>query len=191
MVRAVNTAAPMPHATSTALILTGLPASGKSTCARALAEALGWPCFDKDDFLEALYEEALPATTDQRRQLSRRSDDLFREAATQANNAVLVSHWASPRGPEGTGTDTGWIGTHFGHVIEVHCACSPDTAAQRFIARRRHPGHLDHLRPAEQVIAQMRALAPGFPLSLWPLITLDTERAPDMHTAISRVRTLL
>jgi len=164
---------------STALVLTGLPASGKSTYARVLAEALGWPCFDKDDFLEALYRDALPTTPDQRRGLSRRSDDLFRDAAVRADNSVLVSHWASARGPAGTGTGTGWIDAHFARVIEIYCACSPETAAQRFTGRNRHPGHLDHLRPPEQVVAQMKALAPGFPLALWELISVNTESPKD------------
>jgi len=36
------------------IILTGLPASGKSTLGRAVAAALGLPMLDKDDILEAL-----------------------------------------------------------------------------------------------------------------------------------------
>ena len=181
----------MTRDTSTALVLTGLPASGKSTCGRALAAALDWPCFDKDDFLEALYGETLPSTREERRLLSRQSDRLFRDAATGARHAVLVSHWASPRGPEGTGTDSSWIDAHFARVIEVHCACSPETAAHRFIARRRHPGHLDHQRPPAQVIAWMQALAPAYPLACWPLITIDAQTAPDLDALFPAVRVLL
>ena len=38
------------------VIVTGLPASGKSTLGRAVAAALGLPMLDKDDILEALFD---------------------------------------------------------------------------------------------------------------------------------------
>ena len=37
------------------VVVSGLPASGKSTVARTLAGALGLPLLDKDVFLEALF----------------------------------------------------------------------------------------------------------------------------------------
>ena len=39
------------------LLVTGIPASGKSTIARALAEKLGLEIWDKDDILEDLFNK--------------------------------------------------------------------------------------------------------------------------------------
>ncbi|MDE4063909.1 AAA family ATPase [Phaeobacter gallaeciensis] len=38
------------------VIVTGLPASGKTTIAREISKCLGFVFLDKDDFLEELYE---------------------------------------------------------------------------------------------------------------------------------------
>ena len=62
----------------------------------------------------------------------------------------------------------------------VYCRCRPSIAVDRFLARRRHPGHLDRdkTRAAEQLrFEQLHALGP---LGLGRLITVDTERPVDL-----------
>ena len=84
-----------------AVIVTGLPASGKSTIARALATALGWPLLDKDVFLEALFDAHPVRLPDDRRHLSRAADAAFRQAAEALDRAILVSHWRPRQGRSG------------------------------------------------------------------------------------------
>ena len=56
------------------VVFSGLPGSGKSTLARQIAPALGLPVLDKDDFLDALFEERGIGDVAWRASLSRAGD---------------------------------------------------------------------------------------------------------------------
>ncbi len=171
--------------------MTGLPASGKTRAGCALAEGLGWPCLDKDDFLEALFERQRVADLSARRRLSQQSDASFREAAVRHSRVVLISHWAPKDGDGSTGTSTDWIMERFERVIELHCMCSPHIAAGRFVARRRHPGHLDQLRSVVEIERWMQALAEGYPLGLGKGLAIRTDQRCDGAVLLGQVRSLL
>ena len=160
-----------------AIIVTGLPASGKTTVGRMIARMTALPMLDKDDFLEALYDTRGIGDRAWRQALSRESDALFQAEALRHEGVILVSHW-QPRGVTGTGTATDWLGA-FDRIVEVHCACPPDIAADRFKARRRHPGHLDAERPHADVQQRMKAMATGYPLGLGETVRVDCEVAID------------
>lgn len=177
--------------TAKAIVVTGLPASGKTRVGQELAARLGWPFLDKDDVLEALYEGHTVTTMEERRKLSRLSDNLFKEAACAQNNVVLVSHWGPANGTGVTGTPTDWIGARFSHLIEVHCACSAEVATRRFIARRRHPGHLDSLRNQEDTAKKMQSLSGGYPLGLGVTLSVNTEAPYDADEVYRQVKAAL
>jgi len=158
-----------------AVIVSGLPASGKTTVARQLAKLLKLPLLDKDDFLEGLYEKQFPKTREDRRQLSKISDTLFQQAAVELDSVVLVSHWRPICGPQNTGTPTGWLRGGFSRIVEVHCACSPEVATSRFMNRTRHPGHRDQDRPPAELSAAMEQMANGYPLGVGPAVTINTD----------------
>jgi len=152
-----------------AIILSGLPASGKTTTGRALAAALGLPVLDKDDVLEALFAAHGIGGSAWRQRLSRRADRAFQADTLTRRRVVLISHWR-PAGAGATGTPTAWLAA-FARIVEVHCPCPPDRAAARFLARQRHPGHLDRDRDPAEIRAWMHRLAPGYPLGIGPVIT--------------------
>ena len=131
------------------IVVSGLPASGKSTLARALAAALDLPLLDKDVFLEALFDSEGIGDTARRRALSQAADDALRQAAE------------APRGP----------------VIEVHCRCSAASAAQRFMARQRHAAHLDGRWQHDELVASFKAQEAHGALHVGPLVAVDTEAA--------------
>lgn len=170
--------------TKTAIIVTGLPASGKTTLARAVARTLRWPLLDKDDFLETLYETHEVRSLADRSRLSRQSDALFQRAAQEQLRVVLVSHWAVGA-PSNGGTPTSWLTAQFDHLIELCCLCSPDTATARFQARRRHPKHLDHLRLAADLRQQMQDRHDLLPLGIGPVVTVNTERDVDLAAVLT------
>lgn len=170
-----------------AIIVTGLPASGKTTVARQLGERLQWPVIDKDSLLEQLFEEHPVKTPADRKRLSRVADDHFIEQASKSDVAVLVSHWKPNRGPQDTGTPTDWIPDAFSELVEVHCHCPPHVAAKRFVERSRHPSHLDSLRTAQDVQWQMLALAGGYPLDAGIAITVNTEASYNFGQLIEQI----
>ena len=107
------------------VVLTGLPASGKSTIGRVLAEHLGAPFFDKDAFLEALFETQGSGDVECRQRLSRKADVDFQEAVRSEPLAVAASWWRHPRATSVSGTEAWWLQDWVTRTVEVPCACSP------------------------------------------------------------------
>jgi len=159
------------------IIVSGLPASGKSTVASAVAGALDLPLLDKDAFLEALFDSQGTGDAAWRRALSHAADEALRREAETSGGAVLVSWWRHPLSPVATGTPTHWLAHLPGSIIEVHCRCSPATAAQRFLARQRHAGHLDGRWQHDELIASFDLHAALGALAVGQLVGIDTEAA--------------
>ena len=91
------------------VIVSGLPASGKSTVGHVIANGLGLPLLDKDVVLESLFERIPPTDANGRNDLSRLADELFRAQALVAAGGVLVSWWRHPRSAAESGTPTQWL----------------------------------------------------------------------------------
>src|SRR5262249_40999498 len=146
---------PMPY-----VVFSGLPGTGKSTLARRIGPQLSLPVVDKDDFLDALFEERGIGDSNWRAALSREADVRFAAAAQSVVGACLVSWWRHPTatGAE-SGTPTEWLRMLQPAVVEVYCHCALDTAAHRFMARARHAGHLDSLRSVSTLRAQLAEAA--------------------------------
>jgi len=155
--------------------ISGLPGSGKTTLARRLAPALNLPLIDKDDILDRLFDLKGTGDARWRRKLSRESDEIFQQQATASRGAVLVSFWRQPGMPDDSGTPTAWLA---GQIVNVHCVCSPEIAAQRFCSRQRHPGHLDSANSFDDTLATLRKLASLHPPELGRRIEIDTTREP-------------
>ena len=171
------------------VVVSGLPASGKSTLAQRLSPALGLPVLDKDAILERLFElKGSPRELDWRRSLSRESDVLLRMEAASLRGAILVSHWHRPGKPPDSGTPTGWICELPGQVINVHCECPADVAAERFINRKRHPGHLDEERSWIEILASIQTNATFGHIEVGQRIEVDTSQPPNLDLVLSQIR---
>lgn len=170
------------------LVVSGLPASGKTTLARQLGAALELAVLDKDDFLEHLFAESHRIAPDERRALSRRADDEFIRASMLSSGAVLVSFWRRPELSETSGTPTEWLASLPG-VVEVYCACSPEVAARRFAARTRHPAHGDSAVDEEQRLSTFRRLGSFGPLGLATVVTVNTEAEVDVGSVLAELAT--
>jgi hypothetical protein len=86
-----------------------------------------------------------------------------------------------------SGTPTGWISPLSGRVVEVHCGCPAEVAAERFLARKRHDGHLDRNKRSEDLVADLARLAALGPLGIGPLVTVDTSRTVDLDGVLRQV----
>jgi predicted kinase len=166
------------------VVVSGLAASGKTTVGRLLSEQLSLPLLDKDAILEALFDSLGCNDRDQRYRLSRASDEVLYSLARASGTAVLVNWWNHDTAPAR-------LRALSSSLVEVFCDCPVDIAAARFAARRRHRGHLDRLRTAEEHEDGIRRMRETFrgPLGLSePVITVDTSGALDTELVVERVR---
>ena len=167
------------------VVVSGLPASGKSTAGRAVAEALSLPLFDKDEILEALFESLGGGDAEWRFRQSRAADHVLRALVGASSGGVVVSWWKHPRTTTRSGTETAWLLSLPEKIVELHCTCSPEVAVNRFFARQRHLGHLDAEKSASAELEKFRLLAALGPLEVGPLVVCNTELPTDGH-AIAR-----
>ena len=166
---------------SVAIIVSGLPASGKSTIGRLLADALGRELLDKDDFLEDLFRLHDDPDHQNRSELSRRADTRFIAEAKGLANPILVSHWRRPELSEVSGTPIDWFDV-FDGLIEIHCECPADIAAARFQSRVRHPSHGDTSKDLAELLRWFGPLADLGPLGVGRLRRVDTGLSWDLDT---------
>jgi predicted kinase len=148
------------------IVVSGIPASGKTTVGRALAGHLGWAFLDKDEFLEALFDERGCSSRAERSRLSRRADRAFESAARERDRAVLTSFWRPPGARSESGTPVEWLLEERFRVLEVVCRCSPVVAARRFLRRSRHVGHHDDAWTEAALVAQGEQVQARLPLGL-------------------------
>jgi len=169
------------------IIISGIPASGKSTVGRAVAAALGLAMLDKDEFLEALFNSQGIGDAEWRKRLSRAADEILREKALRSDGAVITSWWRHPSSRVDSGTPVEWLSSLPGVAIELHCVCSPHVAAHRFLLRKRHEGHLDHLKKPAEVVASFEEHAAFGPLGIARVVRVDTDRTVEMSAVLAQI----
>jgi len=161
------------------VVVTGPPASGKSTLARVLADRLGWPLLAKDAIKERLVREAEPRTVEESRELGREAVRLLLTAATRVDQAVLDSVWVDRAAAVRRLAA-------LGEVVEVFCRCDLDVMRERY--RHRAPtkgaGHFDAERPEEELWPpqSLDPLRGG-----WPVLEVDTGGPADVGEVAGRI----
>ena len=169
------------------VIVSGLPASGKSTVGRAIASGLGLPFLDKDVVLESSFERITPFDAIGRSDLSRLADEAFRAQALGSACGVLVSWWRHALSAAESGTPTQWLASLPGAIVEVHCLCAPLVAAKRFVARIRHSGHLDGRRSLAELLVQFNEHAVHGPLGFGSLVEIHTDEAVNNNDLLRQI----
>ena len=169
------------------LIVTGLPASGKTTVGAAVAEALALPFLDKDEILEMLLESLGAGDAPWRARLSRAADQVLQRLALRSQGAVIVSWWRHPLSRVSSGTSPSWLSALPGELIELHCRCDPHVAVERFFARQRHAGHLDASKSKPEELARFEELATHGALGIGRTIEINTERELDLCALLDQI----
>ena len=171
------------------IIVSGLPGSGKSALSRHLGPMLDIVVVDKDDILEASFPKGGQLEPAQRTLLSRKADVVMRKRAEYLDRAILVSFWRRPELSTTSGTPTEWL-ERLPRLIEVNCVCSPETAANRYLARNRHPGHGDVDKDPGEVLAQLQELARLGPLGIGALVEVSTETEPMITDVLRAIQSV-
>lgn len=173
-----------------ALIVTGLPATGKSSVARRLARAHRLPLMTKDEVKEILFERLGWGEREWSKRLGRASSEILLQFLRAHAAAGLPCIIESNFPPEAADELLALQRDHPFRPFQVVCRTRGDVLYARFCARvgRRHPGHgdeglVEELRPT-LLAAAYDPLAIGG--ALWELDTTDPgalDLGP-LHTAV-------
>lgn len=152
------------------VLVTGPPASGKTTLAEALSRELEWPCISRDAFKEILFDELGWSDRAWSQRLGRATWPLLyhivaeelgagRSLIAEANFSAALDAAVFARLPQF-------------RAIQIYCTATPETILERFAARARdggrHPGHADESISAE--------IAAGLDADRWAPLDLEGER---------------
>lgn len=170
------------------VIVSGIPAAGKSTVATGLVKQSSLPLFDKDQFLEAIFSDGAPRDPVERRSLSSRADRELEAAVRESPEAIVVSWWRHPMSMADSGTPIGWLRDLQVSLVEVYCECAPEAAVARFLGRRRHPGHMDERWSNEALLVQLTEAAQLGPLDVGTLVRVNSEKPIDFGVLWERVQ---
>ena len=155
------------------VVVSGPPASGKSTLAPRVATALGLPLVAKDTIKDALMEVLPPPDVAASRQLGRASvRAMLAVAAASPIGAVIESNLYRSIATEE-------LGRLPGPVVELFCRCDRAVGHDRYRRRAgtRHAGHFDHDRTPDELWNDEVAepVAGG-----WPVLEVDTNQPVDL-----------
>jgi len=163
------------------VIVSGPPASGKSTLAPLLAERLGLPLLAKDTIKDALMSVTPVPDVEASRQLGRAAvTAVLAVAAESSIGAVIESNFYRSVAIES-------LSRLPGGLVEIFCRCDREVAQSRYRERAgtRHAGHFDTVRTAEELWNDEVAepVAGG-----WPVMEVDTNTPVDVAEVLAFVR---
>jgi predicted kinase len=154
------------------VLVNGVPASGKSTVARAIAEAKGWPLLTLDTVKEAIFAHLGTGDRDYNRLLGRASyQAIFALVGDFPKGATaVIDAWFGFQPVELLNEHLARAGA--GKVAEVWCHAPAEIIGERYRARlgQRHAGHLGESYVPELIELAGRAR----PLGGFPLFAVDT-----------------
>lgn len=164
----------------TYVVVSGPPASGKTTLARAIAPALDLPLIAKDTIKQALMTVLPVPDIEASRVIGAASVAALLAVAADTSGALLESVWHRGRALDD-------LRRLPGHVVEVFCRCDPRIAAQRYALRAgtRAAGHFDGGRtPGELWNDEVAQPVAGG----WPVIETSTNSPVNVNRLAARIR---
>lgn len=153
------------------MLVSGPPASGKSTLAVPLARRLDWPLLSKDTVKETLGDALGVADERWSEGLSRAAFEVLFAVAAEVPRAVLEGNFY----PEARTS----LAALSGPLVELHCRCPLTECRRRFQNRPRHPIHGEHTPPLS-FFSQFEQ-----PVGLGPVLEVDTTTEVDLDEVLA------
>jgi len=171
------------------IVVTGLPASGKTTLATALSSALALPLIRKDHYKELLFDTLGIGDRDWSRRIGQAAIALQYEAMALARDAVVDSAlW--------TGVSEAELLRLRLPIVQVFCECPFELARDRYFKRERSGERHAGFVAEELTVDDFERFRPlTVPLQLdAPLCTVDTTQpvgiavlATEVLSAVARL----
>ena len=159
------------------VLVNGVPASGKSTVARAVSEAKGWPLLALDTIKEAFFEHIGTGDREHNRLLGRASyQAIFALIADFPDDAAaVVDAWFGFQPVDVLQGHLRRAG--IGRVAEIWCHAPAEIIGERYRTRleTRHSGHLG----ASYIPELMQLAERARPLGSYPVFDVDTTQPLD------------
>ena len=192
------------------IILSGLPASGKSTVARALQGAFPYPILEKDRIKECLFDTLGFQSHEEKRRLDAAAARILLQTAedilTAGGSVILDNNFDTAAGEA-----LRELQAHLSpRSVTVLLTADENTLYERYLARdlahTRHPGHAvsdrypplpgdPEVAPLEREGFAQRYLSRGMGQVNWdgPVLTVDTTdlAALDAAALVAQVRAAL
>jgi predicted kinase len=163
------------------VLVTGMPGSGKTTLASALADALGFSLLSKDYLKETLYDALAGAPNDLAfsRHVGGAAMAVLWAVAAHSREVVLEANFRPHSDYERAKLQT--LGAN---IVEVFCECSREEAARRFASRSQRGTHPVH--PLTELSATLMDEYDG-PVGVGHVLRVSTMEAVDVPSVVAQV----
>jgi glucokinase len=169
-----------------AVLVNGVPASGKSTVARAVSDTCGWPLFAVDTIKLPFFDEIGPMDRAFNRKLGRAAYAAIFETVANFPDpcTVIAEAWFGFQPTDVLERHLTHAG--IGEAVQLWCHAPPEVIGERYGLRvpLRPPQH-----PGLDYVPELIALAErAVPLAQFPVLAVDTTKPLDMAAVVVFLR---